>query len=211
MALSHTSTSMRETKIVNQWLNYQDKLIKMLLLFYTVGFGTYILLPIFKKNGLPFEWQLPKICYVNPWYKIIWEKFLMTHYNIIRSNKNETYITIFCDVKRFRYPTIYIIELIISIVRFIGVLSNDILCITFLCQLCSELELVKLLIIDLETGKVKNLIQTINRHAIALDYGGMVCKILSGTLLIQHMNCSILLCFGGLITLKVRTTKKDYE
>ncbi|XP_032455903.1 odorant receptor 293 isoform X1 [Nasonia vitripennis] len=161
------ASKIKERKIVDRWLNNQDKILKILLTSYTFTFSSYSLFPLLKENGLPFTGRLPAICYVNPWY-----------------------------------PTIFAAQLVFIIFRFFCVLSNDILCITFLCQLCSELELVKHLIVELGNGKDRNVKQIIIRHAMVLDYGEIICETYSATLIMQHLNCSIFLCLSGLVTMK---------
>ncbi|XP_032455904.1 odorant receptor 293 isoform X2 [Nasonia vitripennis] len=65
------ASKIKERKIVDRWLNNQDKILKILLTSYTFTFSSYSLFPLLKENGLPFTGRLPAICYVNPWYPTI--------------------------------------------------------------------------------------------------------------------------------------------
>nr|QGW50404.1 odorant receptor 80 [Chouioia cunea] len=95
------------------------------------------------------------------------------------------------------FQIVYFIEVIVYIIRFIGAVSCDLYCTTFICQLFSELQIVQYKLTTLKKCR-QSLIRIIQQHAKVLDHGYMISKNFSIVFLLQHVLLSMIVCFSGL-------------
>ncbi|NP_001177622.1 odorant receptor 294 [Nasonia vitripennis] len=104
------------------------------------------------------------------------------------------------------FQMIYVLQCLLLLSNVITSISSDAFSVTFMCQLCKQLELVQCSIKHLGSHTKVNLAETINRHAVALDYGQRVCNTLKTMFLLQHIFISMFLCFAGVIVLNTQNS-----
>ena len=97
----------------------------------------------------------------------------------------------------------YAFESIIGLLLCIVILSYDIFCVIFICQLHSELDLIEYSIKNLTVKSKASLINVIKRHVTVMDYGIMICNHISTILFFQHTIGAIFISVVGVITINV--------